>query len=335
MHWSAARSASPTCAATPTDHTVPGLIAATLGGLIVLAVASDHFVLGAGRIARAVGVSPVIIGAVVIGFGTSAPELVVSTIAAAQGSLDIAVTNVVGSNIANITLVLGLAAVIAPLKSTAVTLRREAPIAAASVTLFGIVLIGGLGRAEGALLIGAQIVALAFLLRSELGTRNADRGVDQYLDDEHVHPLRLEIPRTIAGLVGTVAGAQLLVHGARGIAERAGLSEGIIGLTLVAIGTSLPEIATAVQAARRHQPGLIVGNVLGSNMFNSLAVAGAALLAGPGRVADTVLLGRAVPIMIVTMYGAWALLRTDRRLVRWEGLVLLGVYAGSVVIPVL
>ena len=310
-------------------------LAAVLAGLVVLTVASDHFVIGASRLAGALGVSPIIIGAIVIGFGTSAPEMVVSVIAAVQGSPDIAVSNAAGSNIANLTLVLGTAALITPIAVHAGALRREAPLSSISVLVFGVVIFLGVPQPLGAALLVGLVVVLAIMVRGERKGGPQVAEVEELLDTDAGHPLPQEILRTLLGLAGTVAGAQLLVMGARDLATRAGLAEGFVGLTLVAVGTSLPELATAIQAARRGEPDLIVGNVLGSNIFNSLAVGGAAAIASSAALVDFRVIAVASGVMIGVAFLAWGLLRSDRALHRWEGVLLLGVYLASVVVTAL
>lgn len=296
-------------------------------GIVLLAYASDQFVIGAARVAALLRLSPVIIGAVVIGFGTSAPELLVSALAAGQGTLDVGVGNVVGSNIANLSLVLGAAAVFTPITVGATVLRREAPLSFATVVLFALVVQGGLGLLEGSVLLAALVASLWLLLRSAREDDPVLTGeVEEFLTQSRPSP-GPETVRVIAGLVGTLVGAQLLVWAATTLAELLGLAEGFVGVSVVAIGTSLPELATAVQAARKSETGLIVGNLLGSNVFNSTMVAGTAAMIGPGIPLDPTLTGPATIIMVVIAAVAAAAMATGRRVVRWEGAVLLVGYA--------
>jgi cation:H+ antiporter len=305
------------------------MLVAVLGGavgLVLLAYASDQFVVGAARAATLLRLSPVVIGAVVIGFGTSAPELLVSSLAAGQGSLDIAVGNVVGSNVANLSLVLGTAALLTPIAVRGTVLRREAPISLASVVLFAILIQGSLGRLEGGALLLALILGLALIIRSaRAGDPTLTAEVEDFVTEGRPSGRR-ETVRIVAGLAGTLAGAQLLVTAATTIAAELGLAEGFIGLTVVAIGTSLPELATAVQAARKAETDLIVGNLLGSNLFNSAAVGGSVALIGPGSVADPTLTGLATILMVAVAALATYLMATGREVVRWEGALLLGGY---------
>ena len=303
------------------------LLLGIIAGLALLTYASDQFVLGAARVAAAMRLSAVVIGAVVIGFGTSAPEMLVSGLAAAGGSLDISVGNVIGSNVANLSLVLGIAAMVTPITVASATLRREAPLSLASVVVFAIVVQDGLTRGEGVLLGVLLVVALTLVLVS--ATRGGDdelaSEVDEYVDDDGLHPGR-EWLRTGLGLLGTLAAAQLLVVCATSLARQVGLAEGFVGLTIVAIGTSLPELATSLQAVRKDETDLIVGNLLGSNLFNSLAVGSVAALAGPAVVTDPALLRTGVGLMVGIAVATTVFMTTGRRVVRAEGLLLLVAY---------
>lgn len=292
-------------------------------GLAILTVAADQFVVGAARVAGALRLSPVLIGAVVIGFGTSAPEIVVSGLAAAQGSVDLGVGNVVGSNVANLTLVLGTAALVGPIAVRGSVLRREAPLSLLAVALFAVLVRDGLSVVDGIVLLAVLVVSLAVIVQTsrhdgdELGAE-----VEELLDGR---PPRLsrEGVRTGIGLVLTVVAAQVLVVSATRIAGLLGLSEGFVGLTIVAIGTSLPELATAIQAARRGQTDLILGNLLGSNLFNSGAVGPVIAFLAPAAVLDATVVGTAGIIMVAVAALATWFMVTGRRVVRWEGAVLL------------
>jgi cation:H+ antiporter len=288
-------------------------------------------VIGAARVAAALRLSTVVIGAVVIGFGTSAPEMVVSGLAAAQGSLDIAVGNVIGSNVANLSLVLGTAALVTPLAVASPTMRREAPLSLAAVVLFAVLVQDGLTRGEGILLLVALAGSLGWILLRSAGEDDPELSVEveEYLDSEH-HRTPVEVWRTIGGLLGTLVAAQVLVLSATTIASELGLGEGFVGLTIVAIGTSLPELATSLQAARKDETDLILGNLLGSNLFNALAVGGLAALAGPGALTDPNLAGIGVVLMLVICGGATLAMVSGRRIVRWEGAALLIAYIAGV-----
>ncbi|MDH3293497.1 MAG: sodium:calcium antiporter, partial [Acidimicrobiia bacterium] len=226
-------------------------------GLWLLTRAADEFVEGAANVASTLRISPVVIGAVVVGFGTSAPELLVSGLAAWNGDVDLGVGNVVGSNVANLTLVLGAAALIVILRVSPGVLAREAPLSLLAVLLFAYFTTGGLGRIEGIILLVALASAMTWIVIGGVTQLNEDHSLDEG------GPLGVQAIRTGVGLVGTVVGAQLLVWGASALADAAGVSGGFVGFTLVAIGTSLPELVTAVAAARKGETELILGNLLG------------------------------------------------------------------------
>ncbi len=303
-------------------------------GLALLTVAADQFVVGATRIAARLRVSTVVIGAVIIGFGTSAPELLVSVLAGVRGSADLAVGNIVGSNVANLTLVLGVAAVLHPVSVGWPVLRREAPLSWALVALFAVFLASGsLHPAEGAVLLLGLLVALTLTMRSAATSETAAGGpvdnVEAFLDTGAVLSLPRESVRTGLGLVATLGAAQLLVVSATEVARGLGLSEAFIGLTVVAVGTSLPELATAVQASRRGQNDLLVGNLLGSNLFNSGAVGAAAAFAGAGQPLGSTITGLGSVIMVGVVTLATVAMVTGRTVRRSEGIMLLVLYAAS------
>lgn len=310
-------------------------IAGIVLGLALLTVAADQFVVGATRIAARLHVSTVVIGAVVIGFGTSAPELVVSVLAGLQGSLDLAVGNIVGSNVANLTLVLGVAALISPVSVDSDVLRREAPLSLGLVLLLGLLLQSGtLTRLHGALLFAGLVGALSMTLwaarrASTAGGLPATDTVQEFLQAGGQLSLPRESTRTLLGLLGTLGAAQLLVVSASSAARELGLSEAFIGLTVVAIGTSLPELATAVQAARRQETDLLIGNLLGSNLFNSGAVAAAAAFSGAGQPLGASITGVGTLLMVGVATLATLFMITGRRVHRFEGFVLLTLYVGT------
>lgn len=309
------------------------MLLAALGivaGLALLTAAADWFVLGAVRVAARLRLSTLVIGAVVIGFGTSAPEMVVSGLAAGQGQLDIAVGNIIGSNVANLSMVLGAAALVTTIGVASSTVRREAPLAIGATVAFALAVQGGLSRLEGLLLLGGLIALLTWMIRSSrLPDLELSSEVEEYLTDA---PVRLgrEVGRTLIGLVGTLAAAQVLVQSATALAAGIGLEEGFVGLTIVAIGTSLPELATSLQAARKDETDLIVGNLLGSNIFNSLGVAAVAALAGPGPVGDPSLAGVATVLMLAVTFLAAAAMVSGRRVVRLEGALLVALWIAMI-----
>lgn len=275
-----------------------GLALAVLGGLVLLAWSAERLVHGAAASARLLGVSPLAIGVVVVGFGTSAPEILVSATAALQGRPGLAVGNALGSNIANIGLVLGASALLRPFVLRSGLLRREFPLLFAVMVLALILLADGeLGRGDGLLLLAAAGLVVYWMLA--LGRQQ--HGRDPLLGEEGpdaapAMPLAAAIGWTLLGLVLLVVAARLLVWGAAGIAAALGVSDLVIGLTVVAIGTSLPELAAAFGSVLKRQPDIAIGNVIGSNMFNLLAVLGTPALIRPFAVEPGVL-GRDFPIM--------------------------------------
>jgi cation:H+ antiporter len=310
-------------------------VGACVVGLVVLTKAADEFVAGAARLASALRVSPIVIGAVIVGFGTSAPEMVVSGLAAARGDPDLGVGNIVGSNIANISLVLGVAAMIIPLVVDSGTVRRELPMSVGACLMFAVLVWDGLSTIDGVILAVGLVLMIGYLLLS--ARRGDDTAlideVEEYLEVDGTVGVWAESARTLLGLVGTLVGAQLLVWGALGVADEIGLSDGFVGLTLVAIGTSLPELVTAIAAGRRGEDELIIGNLLGSNIFNSLAVGATVALLSPTSLTDLSLTHWSVVIMMGVVALAAIFMVTARSIRRWEAGVLLAAYA--VTIPVL
>lgn len=307
-------------------------VLALVVGVALLAFAADQFVLGAARVALIRNLSPLVVGVVIIGFGTSCPELLVSALAAADDRPAIAIGNVVGSNIANLSLLLGVGAVIIALAVASSTVRREAPITlAATVAFAAAVQGGGITPLEGALLLLALALAI---WKVTAGSKVDVLGTEaEELAEVSTHRFGTEVARTIAGLVGTIAGAQLLLWGAVDVAERAGLAEGFVGATLVAVGTSLPELVTVIQSARRREPDLIVGNLLGSNLFNALGVGGVVGLVGGMDIDAPELTGFAVIAASGVAALVMLMMATRRTISRVEGVVLIVLYA--VLVPFL
>ncbi len=297
------------------------LVLASIGGLALLWRAADLLVDGAVAGAARLRVPPIVVGAVVVGLGTSAPEALVSVLAALDGSMDLAVGNVVGSNTANLSLVLGCAALLAPVLASRSALRRDLPLAVLATVALAFAVQDGLSRLDGVLLLVGLGVALTLLL-----TGRGSAGSDPL--PPRTGTLGRDLLTLLGGLVGVLVGAQLLVTGARGLAGELGLSEGFVGLTLVAVGTSAPELATALAAARRGESELVVGNVLGSNVFNSLLVAGLAGVVAPGAVVDRGLTIVAVLAMLLATALAAVAMVTRRRVTRLEGIGLLVVWLG-------
>lgn len=322
-------------------------VISAVAGLVVLGFASDRFVVAAAGLARVLQVQPVLIGVVVVGIGTSLPEAVVSGLAAARGEVDLALGNLAGSNLANLSLVLGLAAVIVPLTVSSRVLRREAPFSVVACLLFAVLAWDGLSVVDGVVLLGYVTVALVVNLRGALEPPAADEAelvgeVDEFLaaeeratgmeevDASGLVPRSRWVLRALGALVAVVIGAQLLVYGASTGARELGVSEAVIGLTLVAVGTSLPEIVTALAAARRGEDELIVGNVLGSNLFNSTAVAGVVGLVGGSAVTEPTQVHGSLLVMVAVVVLAAVFMGRRFTVVRGEGVVLLAVYAVAV-----
>lgn len=299
-------------------------IAQVVIGLVVLTKAADIFVDNSVNVAGLLKISPVVVGAVIIGFGTSAPELLVSGIAAANGNLDLGVGNVVGSNVANISLVLATAALVVPVLVTRSTLVREAPLSLLTVLLFAGMTIGGLQRWEGFLLLTVLVCVLSWII---LGGH--EESVQQAQPKKGT-TLGHSILMTTLGLVGTVFGAQVVLWGAEATAEIFNLTGGFIGFTMVALGTSLPELVTVLAAARKNETELIIGNLLGSNIFNSLAVGGAIAVIGPGQIADQLLGTYGIVIMCIVATLAWTFMVVRRRVSKVEAIILLGVYVAAI-----
>lgn len=307
------------------------LLALTVVGFILLVGGAEALVRGGARLARHLGISPVVIGLTVVAIGTSAPELVVSLNAATRGRPDLALGNVVGSNLANIGLILGISGLLRPLPVALRLLRMEMPaLVAATVAFTALSFDHTLGRVDGALLaLGAALLILMNLR----GARCEGPEVVEEFDaafGEHDGVLR-DALWVAVGLVALVVGGHLLVNAATAIARSFGVSELIIGLTLVAVSTSLPELATAVVAVLRDEADIAVGNVIGSNLFNILAVAGPAALITPLPV-NSRLLHLQLPILVGLTLVLWGVLRSGRTLHRWEAGCLLGAYAAAIVL---
>ncbi|MFM5191329.1 calcium/sodium antiporter [Aeromonas media] len=264
---------------------------ALIAGLALLVWSADKFVDGAAATARYAGMPPLLIGMVIIGFGTSAPEMVVSALASMQGNPGLALGNAYGSNITNIALILGLTALISPIAVSSQVVRKEIPILLGITLLTGALLIDGhLGRSDALILGGVFVVLLGWSIWTGIkGKGDAlDEDVNVEIDSEAM-PLKKAIFWLIVGLVLLVGASRLLVWGAVTIAQAFGISDLVIGLTIVAVGTSLPELASSLMAIKKKEHDLALGNVLGSNLFNTLAVVGIAAGIAPLDVDPAVL----------------------------------------------
>ena len=305
-------------------------ISQVVAGLILLTLAADRLVLAAARLSKRSGLSPVLIGAVVVGLGTSLPEMLVSGLAAAEpGGMDLALGNIVGSNVANIGLVLGLSVVMSPILGQGKVLKREGGLMVlgmAALTVFA--WDGDLTTAEGVALGIGLLIALSLLVAWSQSD-GADIDMDEIGSISEIRP-RIEMLFGIGSLGVTLLGAQLLVTGAETVALDLGVSEAIIGLTLVAIGTSLPELATALAAARRKENDLVLGNVLGSNLFNALGVGGVTGIVGNSSFA--VSFNPSLLAMLGVALLAGLLAAIGNRLDRWQGAVLIVSYPALVML---
>ncbi len=297
-------------------------------GLGLLIVGAELLVRGASRLASAFGISPLVIGLTVVAFGTSSPEMAVSVMSAYEGQADLAVGNVVGSNIFNVLFILGLSAVITPLLVSRQLIRLDVPIMIGiSVLLLLLTLDGSINRLDAALLFAGIISYTAFQIYQSRREKKAS--VDEETIEKPHTPLQwlINIGFVLGGLALLVIGSNWLVDGAVFIAQRFGVSELIIGLTIVAAGTSLPEVATSVIASIRGQRDIAVGNVVGSNIFNILAVLGLSGLVSPASIAVSAsALQFDIPVMVAVALACLPIFFTGRVIARWEGFVFLAYY---------
>ena len=301
-------------------------------GLALLVWSADRFVEGSAATARYFGMPPLLIGMVIVGFGTSAPEMVVSAISASQGNPGIALGNAYGSNITNIALILGLTALISPIAVHSQVLRMELPILAAATALAAWQLRdGAITRLDAVLLLAVFGGLMAWTIRQGM-RKKADtlgREMEQELAAQAM-PTRRAVLRLLVGLIVLVGSSRLLVWGAVQIAQGFGVSDLLIGLTVVAIGTSLPELASSIIAARKGEHDIALGNIIGSNMFNTLAVVGIAgaihpMAVGPEVFSRDILVMAALTLsLFVVGYG----FRGPGRINRYEGALLLACYLG-------
>jgi cation:H+ antiporter len=303
---------------------------------------AEAFVRGASRIAVLSGISPLVIGLTVVAFGTSAPEAAVSLRSGFAGQAGLALGNVIGSNIANVLFVLGLSALIAPLTVASQLLKLDVPLfitASVLVWLFGSN--GIIGRLEGTFFVVAVVVYTVFLI---VQSRRASTIVQEtYTQEALPTPTAsstgqclVHIGAIIVGLVGLVVGADWLVGGAVAIARAWGMSELVVGLTVVAVGTSLPEVATSIVASIRGERDIAVGNIIGSCLFNILAVLGLTAMLVPGGVSvDSAALSFDIPVMIAVSLVCLPIFFTGHLIARWEGGLFFGYYVAYLIYLVL
>lgn len=305
---------------------------AVIAGLGLLGYGADRFVHGAAATAHNLGVTPFVIGMTVVGIATSLPEILVGSVAALQGRIEIAVGNAVGSNIANIGLVLGATAVVVPVTIASDTIRREYLLMMIAIGFAGLLLLDlDLSRGDGLILAAGLIAAMAAVIYIAERARDSDDPLVAESDQEYrtqLTPLRAGIFLVI-GLMLLLGGAELLVRGAVFIAETFGVSDLVIGLTIVAVGTSLPELATSITSIMKREADIAIGNIIGSNMFNMLAVLGIPALLGPGAFQASAI-ARDFPVMLglSVLMGLMLFIRKRGRIGRPEGLLLLLCFIG-------
>lgn len=304
-------------------------------GIVLLSVGGELLIRGALSAAKLAGISPLLSGLVIVGFGTSSPELAVSLDAALSGRPDIAVGNVVGSNISNILLILGVCAMITPIIVQPTALRRDGAVALGAALLLPVLAIGTtLLRFEGFVMVVALAVYLVWAYRSERVVQGPDAAIHEK-EVEIVEAVPTSTAGMISGIIGglilLIGGSQVLLSGAIGIAEAFGVSEAVIGLTLVAVGTSLPELTISVIAAFRNQADVAIGNILGSNIFNILGILGISALASPLTVHPRILQFDLWVMVAVTML-LLVFLFSGRKLSRIEGGILFLGYIGYIVL---
>ncbi len=303
-------------------------------GLVTLVCGAQVLIRGASKLALSFGISPLVLGLTIVAFGTSPPELAVSVRSAWGGQVDIALGNVVGSNIFNVLFILGVSALIAPLVVSPQLIRQEVPMMfGASVLLFALALDGGISRLDGALLFGLLVTYTAFLIRQS--RKETQRTKDEYAA-EFAPPASptwdrhwsVQILLILAGLGLLVLGAHWLVDAAVSFARALGLSEMVIGLTIVAAGTSLPEVATSVIATLRGERDIAVGNVIGSNTFNILGVLGVSGLVAPAALpVAPAMLSFDLLVMIAVAFACLPIFFSGHSIERWESGLFLFYYA--------
>jgi cation:H+ antiporter len=299
-------------------------------GLILLVWSADRFVEGSASAARHFGMSPLLIGMLIVGFGTSAPEITVSAIAAIQGNPEIAIGNAYGSNITNIGLILGITALISPISANSQIIKKELPVLTVITALaLWTILDLNISRLDSAVLLSFFISLVGWSIRQGMNTGKDDFGkeVEQELGT-HAMPLKKSMFWIALGLIFLIISSRMLVWGAVEIARSFGVSDLIIGLTVIAVGTSLPELASSIIAARKGEHDMALGNVLGSNMFNTLAVVGVSGLIAPFSLESEVLT-RDMPVMAALTLSLFLIVFRPKgpgRVNRFEGGLLLTSY---------
>jgi cation:H+ antiporter len=305
-------------------------------GFFFLIGGAELLVRGASRLASAVGISPLVIGLTVVAFGTSSPELAVSVLSASSGQADIAVGNVVGSNIFNVLFILGLSALITPLVVSQQLVRLEVPLMVGTAALLpALAWDGRLGRLDGLLLAAGVVVYTVWSIRRSRRENAAIREEYSREFGAQAEPVPAagqtwrQLGLIVAGLALLLLGSDWLVDGAVAIARAFGVSELIIGLTIIAAGTSMPEVATSIMASLRGERDIAVGNVVGSNIFNILAVLGLTAVASPQGVAvSSAALAFDIPVMLAVSVACLPIFFTGHLIARWEGALFFALYLG-------
>ena len=309
-----------------------------IAGLALLIVGAEVLVRGAARLARSLGISPIIIGLTVVAYCTSAPEMAVGLQASLGGEADIALGNVVGSNIFNVLFILGISALIVPLIVHQRLIQLDVPLMIGlSAAVFLMALDGRIGRVDGLLLVLGGIAYTIFTVRASRQTEpDVQQEYEKEFDAGRQSSRVVDVLLIAGGLVMLVLGARWLVGGAVSLARVLGLSELIIGLTIIAAGTSLPEVATSVIASLRGERDIAVGNVVGSNIFNLLFVLGACGLASAQGIAvPTAALRLDLPVMLAVAFACLPIFFSGYRIARWEGALLFGYYVAYTIYLVL
>lgn len=293
-------------------------------GIVVVLKSADWLTNGAVGLATKLGISQIVIGLTIVAIGTSMPEFFVSIVSAIKGTPDLAVGNIVGSNIFNVLLIVGVAATVAPIAIQRATVRRDIPIAiVASIMLTFMMLDDNISRIDALILFAAFIAFIWITLRNSKNDAN-----EKDASTEKVIPTWKSVLFIIFGLVGLVLGSNIFVDNTSSLAHGWGISDAVIGLTIVAGGTSLPELATSAVAARKGDSGIAIGNVLGSNVFNILMILGLTGIISPMHIQNITYIDMAV--MVISMALFWLFSFTKLRVERWEGCVLIACFLGYI-----
>jgi len=302
-----------------------------VAGLIVLVLGGEGLVRGSVSIAKTLKLSTLLISVVIVGFGTSMPEMIVSVQAALAGSPDISLGNVVGSNICNIVLILGVSATVFPIVCASKAIKRDVVVGIlAAIVMVGLSFVGVISRVSGLFMLGSLIAYLTYCTVSDRrkNKKAAEAEIASEVE-EFNYKMIVAVPMSLVGLLLLMGGAKLLIIGATSIAAKFGIPEAVIGLTVIALGTSLPELATAAVAAYKKQSDVIIGNILGSNLFNILAILGVTSIITPipykGQIADQdVWIMFAIQLLLVPIIFIW------QKIGKTAGIFFLVIYAAYV-----